>query len=442
MICSVSASAWNIIRSTDNAVYLGFYRLLITHSISPVLDTESKISIFFLISGTAASVFLFAFYVSERSKKTVLLPLIFMSWLLILCQTGLILSACYVIGTGQRSHIALLTDKAVLNGAAGLMKDPRLWGLSAALLLITAAITFLYLKSLNKGPQSMFITKLIPLVLCLTAVAATVFSLTMITRNLSGLFELQQEISSVTKLISEQKTVIHACGEYDGYTYTNSLEALTNAYGNGNRVIEIDFNLTSDGRLIAGHESGPDQWVSGIDSADPLTEEEFLNTRYPGGLTTMGLEDLAEFMRRHEDLYVVTDIKGDGLGNDNGCPLIAQTCPDLLDRFIIQIYHISEYPLIRSLGFKNMIFTLYATSEDERRPEVLLQDLNDCDLIGLTLWEDWADDGFINSLRPADTAIFVHTVNDTDDILYEIGRGLFVYTDNVDNSSIRDSEVI
>ena len=256
-------------------------------------------------------------------------------------------------------------------------------------------------------------------------------------KNLKNLYDLQSEIAGLQEIIRSQKTVVHACGEYNGLNYTNSYEALVNSYQNGNRIIEIDFNLTSDNRLILGHENGSEQWVSGINSAEPLTEEEFKSRKYMDQLTTMSLDDLAGFMREHEDLYVITDIKGRDLGNAEGCAIIASMYPDLTDRFIIQIYHINEYGTVRALGFRNVIFTLYATSENERLTEVILQNLNDCDLLGLTFWDYWSEEDYVLQTQQTGALTFAHTVNDRTAISSYTDRGILVYTDNTDNDWLR-----
>ena len=40
-----------------------------------------------------------------------------------------------------------------------------------------------------------------------------------------------------------------------------------------------------------------------------------------------------------------------------GAALIAQRCPDLRSRFIIQIYHPEEYDQVADLGFEHIILT-------------------------------------------------------------------------------------
>src|SRR5689334_12250244 len=58
----------------------------------------------------------------------------------------------------------------------------------------------------------------------------------------------------LTKNIASQDIVAHACGEYDGITYTNSLNALNANYNRGFRYFEIDFNYTSDGHIVLIHD--------------------------------------------------------------------------------------------------------------------------------------------------------------------------------------------
>ncbi len=250
----------------------------------------------------------------------------------------------------------------------------------------------------------------------------------------------QAKILSLRSTLDKEKTVIHAAGyvQVDGveYDYTNTYDALVNCYDAGNRVVEIDFKFTSDGKLVCAHEGTDNSWAEGIDSEGPIREEEFLNRKFKGALTTMGLTQLSDYMRSHEDLYIVTDCKA--RDNLQSCTYIASNCPDILDRFIVQIYHAKDYDAIKKLGFKNIILTLYKTKEYERTPEALLKDIRDYDLIGITFWEEWMKEDFFEPLYDdGHVLLLVHTVNDTDDMQRDMDSGCLVYTDNIDNDRFR-----
>ncbi|WP_026497357.1 glycerophosphodiester phosphodiesterase family protein [Butyrivibrio sp. WCD3002] len=254
-----------------------------------------------------------------------------------------------------------------------------------------------------------------------------------------GNSERNAKVDAMRTRLEENKYIIHACGEIadesgQTYTYTNSKEALENSYNAGNRVIEMDFHYTSDDHLVPGYAwgdlyLGDEQMTPGV----PPSLSDYLQCKIDGAFTPMTFEDVAEFMRAHEDLFIVTDTKEE---NEKFCKLISHDYPDLEDRFIVQIYHAKEYePVIRS-GFDYVIFTLYETEEAERTPEALLG-IAKKHLVGFTVYAEWADDPqFLESLKKTDTPIYVHTVNEDAEMAAYFDLGIKgIYTDRTDLSS-------
>ena len=233
----------------------------------------------------------------------------------------------------------------------------------------------------------------------------------------------------------DYRYVVHAggaleCGN-ETFSYTNSYEALENLYLYGNRISEFDFLYTSDGEIVCAH-NGKETWAEGFSFREAPTLEEFLNARSFGSFTPMSLSMLAEYMEKHKDLYVVTDVKDD---NIQFCQDVRNKHPKLLSQFIIQIYHEDEYEPIKRMGFKNIIYTLYRASDDELELENLEAFLNKHDLFGVTFWESWADETseFYNMVLTTEVPIFVHTVNEKSEMEKMFNKGIVgIYTDVVD----------
>ncbi len=248
-------------------------------------------------------------------------------------------------------------------------------------------------------------------------------------------------VTQIREMLGHERTIIHAAGAISGedgalYTYTNSIDSLKQTYETGNRIIELDFMMSSDGRMICAHDS--EQWAGGIDSDVPLTRDEFLDRKVYGLFATMDLDMLADYMRDHDDLYIVTDVQNNM--NIDGCRLIADTYPDLMDRFIVQIYHPYEYKPIRKMGYNSIIYTLYNCTEDELNPDTLVSDINSMDLVALTFWDDWLyNEELCERLKTTHVPMCVHTVDDPDRILYDLDDAgiTAVYTDNIDNDWLR-----
>ncbi|HBB60912.1 MAG TPA: hypothetical protein DCZ61_03860 [Lachnospiraceae bacterium] len=173
---------------------------------------------------------------------------------------------------------------------------------------------------------------------------------------------------AVRASIAKTGRVVHAGGfltteSGERVSYTNSYDALLNMYEQGNRVCEIDIRETADGVLVCAH--GTDEvFADGCDLPAETAVDEYLETRIYGQFQPMTVEMLAAFMRAHPDLLIITDIIHQE--NEAVCRKIAEAYPNLRERFIIQIYHESEYEPIRRLGFPHIIYTLYRADDQER----------------------------------------------------------------------------
>ena len=173
---------------------------------------------------------------------------------------------------------------------------------------------------------------------------------------------------TVRAAIAKTGRVVHAGGfliteSGEQVAYTNSYDALVNMYEQGNRVCEIDIRETADGVLVCAHGTG-EVFADGCDLPAVAESDEFLSTRIYGQFQPMTVEMLTAFMRANPDLLIITDIIHQE--NESVCRKIAETYPDLMERFIIQIYHESEYDPIHRMGFPHIIYTLYRADDQER----------------------------------------------------------------------------
>jgi glycerophosphoryl diester phosphodiesterase len=201
--------------------------------------------------------------------------------------------------------------------------------------------------------------------------------------------------------------VAHAGGAINWLTYTNSLEALNYNYNKGFRFFEIDFEFTSDKRLVLLHDWSPDN-LTKLFHAKPGVYSliEFKNFKMINNLTQMSLGDLADWMFKHPDAYIITDIKSN---NMEGLNKISKECPTLKGRFMPQIYTFEEYDEAKIMGFKNIILTLYAS---DYKDEQVLEFLNNHKVIALTMLDYRATKDFVYKLKKIGVFIYVHTVND------------------------------
>lgn len=107
-------------------------------------------------------------------------------------------------------------------------------------------------------------------------------------------------------LADPRRFIAHAGGAIDGTTYTDSREALLQAIENGFRLIELDFIMTADRRLVAAHDWKNWRKESGSTLEHP-TLEEFLAVPVFGKWTPMSFADVVAVFREHPELILVTD---------------------------------------------------------------------------------------------------------------------------------------
>lgn len=244
----------------------------------------------------------------------------------------------------------------------------------------------------------------------------------------------------------EKIQIIHAAGvvrdEYGEVYYgTNSYEGLELCYDAGDRFVEIDFNFTSDGTLACIH-GWYRKFSEEITAGVPLSRDGYMQCKIHGHFTPMCLDTLAEFLKEHPDLRIVTDIKD---RNVDGARMIAETYPELVGQFIVQIYRKEEYAQVRELGYENIILTLYKLSNDEKTDvPALVEFAQNHQLFGITFAAVLADlDGFVSGLGQSGTRLFVHTVNgeQTCQKYYDMGIS-GVYTDYRADSENVPEEVL
>jgi len=232
-------------------------------------------------------------------------------------------------------------------------------------------------------------------------------------------------------LQEDTRYIIHAGGSVDGYAGSNSLEALQQAYEAGHRVIEMDFQFTSDGELACIHDWYR-QYTKAVETDGvAISLEQFLSMPIYDRFTPMSLEDLAVFLREHPDLYIVTDIKTDNIA---GAEKIAADYPDLQDQFILQIYHGDQYEPARQAGFEYIIYTLYALDWFSKTDtDALCAFAAEHKLLAYTFsYELCRVEGYLEGMLQAGVPLYVHTINGEEEAALYFSMGFSaVYTDEV-----------
>lgn len=158
--------------------------------------------------------------------------------------------------------------------------------------------------------------------------------------------------------MAQPALIAHAGGSARSLPYTNSLEALNENYKKGCRFFEVDFELTDDGKFVLIHDWDT-TWKEYFHEEGVPTLDEYSRATMVKGLTQMTLERLMDWMATHRDAHIVTDFK---FKNFEGLNAIRNHAPELTDRIIPQIIHFREYGRVKSLGYNNIILTLYISN--------------------------------------------------------------------------------
>lgn len=214
-------------------------------------------------------------------------------------------------------------------------------------------------------------------------------------------------------------------------SYTNSLEAFISSYDQGYRVIEMDFQMSSDGVFCATHAWG--------EEGTP-TAKKWKKTKIKKKYTSMVLEDVLAEMAVNTDLYLVIDTKSYERKDED---VIAEyqliydqavECggEQLAGRIIPQIYEQSEYDLIKQVyAWPSIIYTLY---QQDAVPDAeiasFVKDKKDIHVV--TIPKRRVSVEFCSLLHDAGKVVYTHTINDTDGLYQWMNQGVDgFYTDTV-----------
>jgi glycerophosphoryl diester phosphodiesterase len=203
------------------------------------------------------------------------------------------------------------------------------------------------------------------------------------------------------------KYIAHAGGVVANTCYTNSHEAFDENYHRGHRFFEIDLNWTSDGHLVLTHD-----WDVNFHFLFPTSKtarhpslDEFLRLKMRNNLTPLSFARLVDWLRSHPDARIVTDAKSDNL---RALKEIAETCPDMIDRVIPQIYAFEEYQPARDMGYRYIILTLYLKNYPD---EPVLRFARSHKVFGITMWNERAMGELPRKLQRITIPVFAHTIN-------------------------------
>lgn len=218
--------------------------------------------------------------------------------------------------------------------------------------------------------------------------------------------------------------IAHAGGAIYGFKLTNSLEALEECYSNGFELIEMDFEWTSDGEVVAIHDWGPMVKRLFMMEERVLSLEEFKKSKVFMDLTLLEFKEVIEWFEEKGDVFLVTDTKGD---NRRLLTYIVENHKKSQDIIIPQVYNFEEYHLAKDMGFKNIILTLYRSNYTD---EEIVEFAKENELFAITMPIERGYSSLPMKLKEIGVFTYVHTINElyVFEELYENGVS-GIYTD-------------
>lgn len=167
--------------------------------------------------------------------------------------------------------------------------------------------------------------------------------------------------------------IAHALGMVEGRAATNSMDAFLESYEAGQRVFEVDLQLTSDRRLVCRHDWDQisyynlEQTYAGV-----MDYNTFMSTPICFYYTPLDIDALLALLAERPDAYIVTDSKfTDETSIRAQMRALSQAVErtgktELWDQIIVQIYHEDMYGWVKSeTPVSNWIFTLYQIADPD-----------------------------------------------------------------------------
>lgn len=232
----------------------------------------------------------------------------------------------------------------------------------------------------------------------------------------------------------------HGGGRLDGVDKTDSYDAL-DANIHRFEVFELDFEWTADGELVCIHD-----WdISYTSRFDTPTENppdyatfQRLLASSPGAPRNCDLNGLADWMRAHPDIRIVTDVKSNTVAAHE---LIVERHPDLLAQFVPQAYNLDEIDHYRKLGFQQVIWTLYKSLykyRDGGDSQAVIRDALDHAPNAITMPYANAEAGLMAAvIEGTGLPVYVHTINNSRTTACLLAAGAAgIYSDDLGHAEV------
>ena len=215
--------------------------------------------------------------------------------------------------------------------------------------------------------------------------------------------------------------IAHAGGAVDSCIYTNSREAMEQAFEKGYRFVEFDLLFTSDSVLVAAHSwSDFNAMTDSAHLGDTVPSfSDFASRRIYGRYTPLSAAEINTFFEQHDSLFLVTDKVSDP-------DVLQQYFPNIKERMVVEAFSFQHYCRLKTQGYHRVLYSCLA---DDLMPTLLSTSMDSIEWMAL---HTSAFDNYVfklmNYIKEFNIALF--TVNEIDSIPADY-RGMvkMLYTD-------------
>ena len=238
--------------------------------------------------------------------------------------------------------------------------------------------------------------------------------------------------------VNNQRTVAHgfgAMGSTKSKAYSNSLDAFETNYELGQRVFEVDFDITNDYVTVCSHDEAFWRQNANISDDVEFTHENFMNSLIYEKYKPLDYKGILDLLNKYEDIYIITDTKY--LEKDKIYLQFSQLVnyanevnPSVLDRLVPQIYNEDMFGYVMNIHpFKSIVYTLYQT---EWTAEEVAEFCVETGIKYVTVYYEYLEDYEAELWNAYGINIAIHTLNDLDLAKEYINKGVkMIYTDEL-----------
>lgn len=223
--------------------------------------------------------------------------------------------------------------------------------------------------------------------------------------------------------------IAHAGGAIDGYTYTNSREALEKAVSNGYKHIEFDFAFTSDSVLVAAYDWNMFNDISGFSSKGDTAPslQEFISRKIYGRYTPMTATDIKEYFLSNKELILVTDKISDAA-------VLKKNFAPLKKRMIVEAFTHNDYIQLKDEGYYRVLYSCMAADiEKTVVKHLLLHKIFGGKIDRMALHTSSVDYTIFKAIDAmCNYRVALFTINDTTEIPKVLRKRIeYIYTDSL-----------